>query len=51
MSGIRVIKMPRRYGIPLLGRYLYWRLFRRIIIDMQYQIHGDTVFVRVPVVE
>ena len=32
--GLKVFRMPRRYSIPLLGRYLYWRLHRKIKFQM-----------------
>ena len=34
-SGIKVLRMPRRYSIPLLGRYLCWRLGIKIVKSMK----------------
>ncbi len=33
--GLRVIRMPRRYGIPIIGRYLYWKLKRKITKQLE----------------
>ena len=41
-AGIRYIRLPRRYDIPIIGRFLYWRLNRKFKKLMNMNL-GDIV--------
>ena len=43
LKGLRVVIMPRRYDLPIIGRFLYWRLGRMLKKQMETVSLDDIV--------
>ncbi len=40
-SGIRIIKMPRRFSIPIIRKYYYWKLKKKLEEAMKTHVYNQ----------
>ena len=47
-AGIRYIRLHRRYDIPIIGRFLYWRLIRKLKKQMNMNLDTIVIHTSIP---